>query len=459
MNMTSANYLPAGCKVVKLNLGNAYRTTYTHLVVGDDIRVRITPWGLDPAATVAPKNSFWARVSKVERGTGYVQIWVTFGTEERAVRWTAAHTAVTRKERAAEYSARLMLAEQEREASLKASAEELERKRAVASLPLEEPASLAAGLVKIGQELGAADPVGHALTAIDSLLDSSVDQVRDYYRLVYAELVSIRDRARSLQCGQGHRHVTMLDTRQCDIQARLAHVKAGGTWDDAAPAITAGARVHFADFPGDTFTVAFTYGDMGQQYADLVADSGDRIREARWEDLTLAARQAEPVSVHTPKLDDAGLCKLVVDRPSGIPAICGEPVKSAIHDPAAFSAYHAELALELKKWQDPSGAELDRMLEKAFPIPAQRSTELDDARLIQQVAYARGGQPAQDLADMRVRATTAEAKLETMRTTMTMLATEARSRAANWTPEHGITTLELESKADLLDVLLRLLDS
>lgn len=408
--MTSATYLPAGCKRVKLNLANAYRTTYTHLVVGDRVRVRNVNGKLEPSSTQATKDSVWAEVTSVTRNgqSVTVRVYAAAFNLDRQLPWEAAHTAITRKERAAEYSARLMLAEQEREASLKASAAELERKRAVASLPLEEPAALAAGLVEISTEAGEADPIAHAMRAIARLTEASTPEVRDYYRLVYAELMNLADRARRMQCGvEGHAHTTILAAADCKVQRQVAHVKAGGTWDD-----------------------------------DLARDAA--VRQSGIQQQWAAARQ--PVSVHEPKLDAAGLCVLVMDRPSGIPTQCGEPVKSPIHDPAAYTAYATELALELKKWQDPTGTEVDRALEIAFPsVPAQRQP-------------LGGGQPRLQT-DMRDRALKAEAKLEQMRSTMTSLRDEARSRAANWVPEHNLTSLELESKADLLDVLLRLLES
>lgn len=43
------------------------------------------------------------------------------------------------------------------------------------------------------------------------------------------------------------------------------------------------------------------------------------------------------------------LCARMVERPDGSAQLCGEPALSAIHDPAAYLAYAAELREELDK--------------------------------------------------------------------------------------------------------------
>lgn len=338
--ITSANYLPAGCKRVKLNLANAYRTTITHLVPGDVVRVESSVHSplIAPAATKAANKSFWATVSKVERGTGWVAVTVESSWYTGALRWTVPHTAITRKERAEEYSARLMLAEQEREASLKATA-----------------------------------PVPEA---------------------------PVRPAAR------------------------------------------------------------------------------------------------RPVSVHDPKFDAAGLCAVVVDRPSGIPTICSEPVKSAIHDPAAYSAYHTELLLELKGWSAPaSGADLDRILDSAFPIPSPRPVPVEETIPLDKVMARSGarvhlrassvsalttlcgldvsglangydGPPCSNCdqvtvpapkfptrQELRDRAEKAEATLATVRSTMLALKNQGEANLSN------SADAVLNAQVNLLDVLIRLLDS
>jgi hypothetical protein len=59
------------------------------------------------------------------------------------------------------------------------------------------------------------------------------------------------------------------------------------------------------------------------------------------------------VSVHDhqpPSVLGTELCGRVVVRPNGTAEQCAEPVKSPIHDPAAYLAYTAELTTELGKW-------------------------------------------------------------------------------------------------------------
>lgn len=48
-----------------------------------------------------------------------------------------------------------------------------------------------------------------------------------------------------------------------------------------------------------------------------------------------------------------GVCRLLVERPDGRHEECGEPVKSPVHDPAAYLAYAEELRIELRKWSAP----------------------------------------------------------------------------------------------------------
>lgn len=44
------------------------------------------------------------------------------------------------------------------------------------------------------------------------------------------------------------------------------------------------------------------------------------------------------------------VCGVMVERPNGLFAECREPIKSPVHDPAAYLAYAAELREELDKW-------------------------------------------------------------------------------------------------------------
>jgi len=113
-----SNFQPAGTKDVKINLAGAYRTTFTHLVEGDVIRLDrrvdgLANGALIPTPTHSPKRSFWATVTKVERA-GRIQI----TTDQGLMPWEAAHTSITRKERKSETTARLAIDATARQAAL-----------------------------------------------------------------------------------------------------------------------------------------------------------------------------------------------------------------------------------------------------------------------------------------------------------------------------------------------------
>ncbi len=343
--MTSATYLPAGCKRVKLNLAGAYRTTYTHLVPGDEIRIQRSLYRetFDPTPGNAPSRSFWAKVTKVERGAGWVAVEVESAWYTGQVSWTAPHTAVTRKERQEETSARLMLAEQERTAAVKASEEEL-------------TAALA--------EWSGRKASGRYLPGKTALIPAGL--------------------------------VIPVEEQTADMPIRR------------------GVQVWHPDYVGTVWVVRFTHG--GGLGSDLVADlvhfgTGDQLRDVKVTDLTVVTT--------------ANLAVAIPFNPAGT-AQTSAAVAAATSITAGTAA----------------------------AIPAQRTaTELDDARLIAEVAYARGGQPAQDLADMRVRALKAEAKLEQIRATMDMLRLQGRDSVAD--EADPVVTAQV----GLLDVLIRLLDS
>ena len=115
--------LPTGCKSVKLNLSNAYRTTYTHLQPGDYVRVVTSGYHtpldqLVPAAARAPKASFWVQVRTVVRGNRSVTVYL----EGRfRLAYDAPHTAVTRKERTEEFEARMVQARADRDVAFQAA--------------------------------------------------------------------------------------------------------------------------------------------------------------------------------------------------------------------------------------------------------------------------------------------------------------------------------------------------
>jgi hypothetical protein len=63
-----------------------------------------------------------------------------------------------------------------------------------------------------------------------------------------------------------------------------------------------------------------------------------------------------------------GLCWQQVERPNGAIVPCGEPVKSPVHDPAAYLAYDAELRTELKKWVAGEGEYMDPREDLIHPF-------------------------------------------------------------------------------------------
>lgn len=139
---------------------------------------------------------------------------------------------------------------------------------------------------------------------------------------------------------------------------------------------------------------------------------------------TFTLEEARQVSVHDFESGYSGMsCVRMVERPDGTGDACGEPVKSAIHDPAAYSAYATELKAELGKYtrREPpydTPDALDLALECAFPsAPSELETmrdkvrgHLEAARMVYQVAYARGGTVAENRAIGAVDALTALAK-------------------------------------------------
>jgi hypothetical protein len=140
-----------------------------------------------------------------------------------------------------------------------------------------------------------------------------------------------------------------------------------------------------------------------------------------------------PVSVHDFLPGHSGMsCVRMVVRPDGTGDACGEPVKSAIHDPAAYAAYHSELKVELGKYErreppyDTPDA-LDQILESAFPsqpeevLARQTSPDLatvldkvrghlEAARTAMDTAYAQGGRNANSQAEAVYRALKALAR-------------------------------------------------
>lgn len=117
--------IPAGCKDVKLSLTGAWRTTYTHIVAGDVVRIQQDTASWEPnglryaaAGTQALARSYWVNVASVERVGRMVRIMLVGGsfTEDFP------HAAITRKERETEYQARIGTDASARAASIAESA-------------------------------------------------------------------------------------------------------------------------------------------------------------------------------------------------------------------------------------------------------------------------------------------------------------------------------------------------
>jgi hypothetical protein len=119
--------LPTGCKDVKLNLTNAYRTTFSHIQAGDVLRVEWNPTGngmMIPTATHSPKRSFWVEIMEVSREGRHICL----HTRNGAVITNSPHTAITRKERQSEHEEALRQMAAEREEALAESRAELAAK-------------------------------------------------------------------------------------------------------------------------------------------------------------------------------------------------------------------------------------------------------------------------------------------------------------------------------------------
>lgn len=345
--------LPAGCKNVKLNLPNAYRTTYTHLVPGDRIRVRQTGGGLDPAATIAPKSSFWAEVRKVERYTGGVTIVVWFEGESVQIRWTAAHTAITRAERGSERVKRL-------------AADEKARLEALAS-------------VEATLETAPIDKEALTATRVDSLLDS----------------------------GARPDHLTNRSAALAEAQAEAARLEALVTEDprDVAVGMVQAARALGSSAPYAEVLdhVDFlTRTDLGN--ADHHMRVADEVR-AMVDQAKDAARETRESM--TPKF------------PQGTPE---------------YAAYATDLKAELEKYKNRQAPydgpdAFDLALDAAFPVPRPR--------------------PVPDQETVHP----AQAKLETLRTTMLRLKNTGEVNLSN------SADAVLNAQVNLLDLLLNLLDA
>jgi hypothetical protein len=82
--------------------------------------------------------------------------------------------------------------------------------------------------------------------------------------------------------------------------------------------------------------IGFTINDRGRRAAR------ERFGVPEW---AVSVHNHRPPSIHGPEL-----CGRIVIRPNGTDEQCAEPVRSPIHDPAAYLTYCAKLATELVKW-------------------------------------------------------------------------------------------------------------
>ncbi len=136
MTANNAAQLPAGCKAVKLKVTGAYRTTITHLVIGDKVLVQFgkdgyKPGHVFPSATGATlRSSFWATVTGVTRGKGFVTITVNASDADYFFAWDAPHTAVTRMKRTEEVQAEQDRADKLREQAAREAEAEIRAKNA-----------------------------------------------------------------------------------------------------------------------------------------------------------------------------------------------------------------------------------------------------------------------------------------------------------------------------------------
>lgn len=246
-------YLPAGCKSAKVNLSGAYRTTLTRLEVGDVVRLdrrqNEVNGALIPTPTHSPARSFWATVREITRSGGQIHI----TTDKGQMPADFAHTSITRKERVMETQERLALDAQAREDAVRQAEEEriqtalaehptpaeaaampapavpaipfmcgshahrtqAERTECQATaarltahtVPLADPADLAADLVRIGREGNIPEPITHALNVVGQLLDAADAADRAYYGKVYAELQTLLRRAMKVASDAAMRQV------------------------------------------------------------------------------------------------------------------------------------------------------------------------------------------------------------------------------------------------------------
>lgn len=400
-------YLPAGCKNAKINLLNAYRTTITHIQVGDVIRVdryqTMVNGTLIPTPTHSPARSFWATVEKVDRETRQIQITTDKGT----MGWEFPHTSITRKERASEKAERLALAAAAMEEVKVTARQEAEAELAAIDERAQEDAARQAEEIRLQNALAAHPTPREALVA-------ELDAARaERAAIVYGVTTpNLKKRAANARIEAAERALADFDAAPVIVMEETPGADAlAGSPDSVVDRMVAKKELaaidaelsvklaHPAKLAVDLVTIARDNGEKEPITSALAVMNGilegttgaereynlqviealelAQIR-ARQVAATAAMRQAPPVDyTHDFVGGHSGMvCTKMVERPDGTGDACGEPIRSAIHDPVAYAAYAAELKKELAVWGKPTGAELDRMLDEAFPAgPPVKSAE------------------------------------------------------------------------------------
>lgn len=377
-------YLPAGCKSAKVNLSGAYRTTLTRLEVGDVVRLdrrqNEVNGALIPTPTHSPARSFWATVTEITRANGQISI----TTDKGQMPADFAHTSITRKERATETQERLALDAQAREDAVRQAEEEriqtalaehptpaeaaampapavpaipfmcgshahrtqAERTECQATaarltahtVPLADPADLAADLVRIGREGNIPEPITHALNVVGQLLDAADAADRAYYGKVYAELQTLLRRAMKVASDAAMRQVADPEPERAVLGEPMCLGDFGAY----------GACIAVPGHPGKCMD-AFGHRFDGRN------------------------RRPAPVDhTHDFTPGHSGMvCVQMVERPDGTGDACGEPVNSAIHDPAAYQAFSRALDGELARLKDPARTATGKYVAGDGPLAAQ----------------------------------------------------------------------------------------
>lgn len=98
---------------------------------------------------------------------------------------------------------------------------------------------------------------------------------------------------------------------------------------------------------------------------------------------------------------NSAVCVEIVDRPDGSAELCGEPIKSPVHDPAAYLAYAAELGIELTDPQARMLAEYVYAVRNGrWSIGAKQSSELRSRLYDRGLLVGRDSWPYHEVSDL-----------------------------------------------------------